>query len=550
MNPNQMLQKIVRWDWFALIIPLIGLSPLLYLQSWFLWEKEHLQFFPLAFAAIIYFFLNEGKSDQPVSPNTMRATLAVIGICLGCFFGIVALIRVSPWLAHFTIIWNIFFWALGRFASMSTLRIVGICGLGAVTIPPPFGLDHKLVQTLQSFSSTICSNLMDCTEILYVKRGNIIEIVSKPLFIEEACSGVDSQYALMAVAGVLLLIGNTGFIASLITIVTVPIWAILGNLLRIYSIVIGLEFFNIDLSSGFVHTLLGLLVFSVAAWAHWSSVQLLVFLQKRFFANCTGLRLGWLRNPGTFNPAFLRVKLPSSLPLFALPVLILILFPAGCFAVLNHLRMRMPTISQEVADRMPKADAIPRILSGQRQVRYSQESRTERNQFGQHSHVWAYSGEIGSQTLSFDFVFRDWHPLWVCYQSAGWKTTKIQRVEATGQRDSAVWPLYEVVMENQQGEYAHLLFTFFNENGRMYNYEGALDRDIGARVPVTFLDIVEPPEDFENPLLFQIQQLLVSNNPITPEQMTRQHEMFLNVREILRDASIPVLEAVKASANR
>ena len=81
--------------------------------------------------------------------------------------------------------------------------------------------------------------------VFVFQKGNIIEITARPLFVEEACSGVDSQYALMAVAGGLLLIGRAGLVVSLITIVTVPLWAILGNLLRIYSIVFALEFLNL-----------------------------------------------------------------------------------------------------------------------------------------------------------------------------------------------------------------------------------------------------------------------------------------------------------------
>jgi exosortase/archaeosortase family protein len=83
----------------------------------------------------------------------------------------------------------------------------------------------------------------------------------------------------MAVAGVLLLIGRASLWVSMATIVTVPIWAILGNILRIFAIVLGLEYWNLDLSEGTKHTLLGLVCFSMAAWAHWSSVQFLNFLE-------------------------------------------------------------------------------------------------------------------------------------------------------------------------------------------------------------------------------------------------------------------------------
>ncbi len=40
--------KPTRWDWFALILPLIALAPMLWFQSKLLWNRPHLQFFPMA----------------------------------------------------------------------------------------------------------------------------------------------------------------------------------------------------------------------------------------------------------------------------------------------------------------------------------------------------------------------------------------------------------------------------------------------------------------------------------------------------------------------
>ncbi|MFY8200036.1 MAG: exosortase/archaeosortase family protein, partial [Pirellula staleyi] len=267
------LIRLDRWDWYAIVLPMIAIAPLLFFQAMYLWSREHMQFFPLAICASWSFFYREGQSNALLSLFRVRLSwvLSVMATIL-CF---IALILYSPWMAHVASVLLCVSWAFGKFGNLTPLRICGICGLLAVTIPLPLEMDQTLVQVLQGLSASISSRLMDLTGILHFQKGNIIEIAAKPLFVEEACSGVDSQYALMAVAGILLLVGRAGLVVSLITIVTVPLWAILGNLLRIYSIVFGLEFLNVDLSSGAVHTILGFITFSLAAFAHWSSVQLL-----------------------------------------------------------------------------------------------------------------------------------------------------------------------------------------------------------------------------------------------------------------------------------
>jgi len=275
------IDQVTRWTWIALALPLLALAPLLYMQSRVLLLKPHLQFFPIAILAAIYFLNSEATGSR-----SAKSTERVWGV--PCWIAVVliaiaALYLGSPWLAHFCAIAFVFTWGLIARPQITTLRLAGIAGLLLVTLPPPFGWDKQLVGGLQSLSSICCSRLMDLTQIIHVRRGNVIEISSKPLFVEEACSGVDSQYALMAVAGVLLLLGRAGVWVTLITVVTVPIWAILGNLLRIYLIVIGLEWIGLDLSKGTIHMILGWGVFVFTAWVHWSSVQLLNYFQATYW---------------------------------------------------------------------------------------------------------------------------------------------------------------------------------------------------------------------------------------------------------------------------
>lgn len=400
------------WDWFSLLLPLISVSPLLYLQASLLWAKQHLQFFPLAFAEAAWFLYQEGNTNSAISKVRRRiALLLAIGGILLCY---IALALYSSWLAHSATILLTFAWSLRKFGNLTPSRILGICGLLAVTLPPPNNGDQLIVTGLQSLSTSVSGLLMDITQILHVRSGNVIDIESKSLFVEEACSGVDSQYALMAVAGVMLLVGRAGLVVSLITIVTVSLWAILGNLLRIYPIVFGLEWTGVDLSTGTSHTILGLITFSVAAWAHWSSVQYLNFMSFRYSADelpdfqSAQVPMGQ-GSPTTFSRWSL---------LF--PALMLVMTPASFFGVIS-LHIPLPTVTPQITSTLPSGSDLPEALYSSKRVRFNTTERVkdQAGLMGQHSRIWSYESGEASQTVSLDMPFRGWHTLWVCYAGTG-----------------------------------------------------------------------------------------------------------------------------------
>lgn len=505
----------VAWWFCAFLLPLIALSPLLWMQGAVLMGKPHMQFFPLVILGAVYFL--RGESEPAVSRNPRKWVKWLwIG---GCVVAAVALFLGSPWLAQGCMIGMVGVWALGARPHFSVLRITGIVGLLSVALPPPFGLDHRLVQGLQSLSSLVCSRLMDCAGIVHVRRGNIIEIASKPLFVEEACSGVDSQYALMAVAGVLLLLGRAGWIVSLITIVTVPLWAILGNLLRIFLIVGGLEWFGVDLSQGQVHTVLGLMVFAFTAWVHWSSVQFLNYLQVQYFskANESGGQ-GQERGMGEIQCYKMRWGWVF------VPMLLFVFFPDSVQALIDfHRAPDLPSMTREQADRFPGRGALA-VGSGGRVLGFQTEYRDRDDMLGQHSRIWEVASGVGRMTVCLDFPFRGWHPLWECYINSGWKRLSSQMLE--GQDVNGAF--YETILENDLGDKAVLHFSLFDEEAQPYTFEGSVAfRQHAARWKNTLWNrkgrIVRGTE----PLTFQYQQLAHTNSDPTQEELNELRGMFL-----------------------
>lgn len=532
---NDNPERLGRWNWIALILPLIALSPLLYMQCRLLMQKPHLQFFPLAIAACVYFL---GQSDE--SKGYFRSGAWVIGAwILSILSAMLALYLGSPWLAHVVAIMLVGTWALLARPGLSVLRVVGICGLLVVTLPAPLGWDKRLISGLQSFSSFACSRLMDLTNIVHVRRGNIIEVPRKPLFVEEACSGVDSQYALMAVAGVLLLLGRAHWWVGLVTILTVPIWAILGNLLRIYLIVIGLEWFGIDLSHGTTHTFLGLGVFVFTAWVHWSSVQFLNYLHLRWSSREDGLKTS-IKSKGAVEAETIALgRLGLGWAVF--PMCLFAFFPESVRAVMEfHASSDLPSITQEESGAFPGASDLV-APSGSQLVGFHTAYRDRNDMLGQHSRIWELASDLGPMTVSLDFPFRGWHPLWECYMNSGWQRERSELIESGGVS------FFETVLRNDLGDLAILHFSLFDQEANPYKYEGSVEfRTQGGRWTNTILNRERPGDRAQEPMTFQFQQIAFTSALPTSEQLGFLRQIFLENRAQIVSQSAKVLGVVRS----
>jgi exosortase len=137
----------------------------------------------------------------------------------------------------------------------------------AFAFPVPKRLDELyVVQPLQRLASVVSADALGILGIHVYRSGSIIEIPGMKLLVEEACSGIHSLYALMAMGTALsfgffrLLPARRVWEKVVLIASTVPI-AILANVFRVTITGILAHLFGASMAQGFFHYFSGLMVF-------------------------------------------------------------------------------------------------------------------------------------------------------------------------------------------------------------------------------------------------------------------------------------------------
>lgn len=480
-----------------------------------LWSRPHFQFFPMAWLGFVYFAsLRMGAPRTTQSPLRMAAG---IGLTFLSFFAAAESILISsPWLTYVAGVILVVAWMLFRAGELGWASAIGLTSLLWMTVPLPAGYDNKLIQFLQMQSSSVASLVLDCIGILHLPEGNVIELAHKRLFVDEACSGVDSLYALMAICLSIVLWLRQRLVVAIVSLSLVPVWASCSNIARLIAIVLGIDWLDIDLSHGTPHTILGMVVFAGAFMCDFAFIQ---------FA---GALLG-KKTPAS-TPSFSaapsnRSTLSGKLGIAGTVVFVVSFVALGTYAT-KALSMRslfrFPHFSQETLVTLKQMQVLPEQLADWRYQSFQTVERNSESAFGQYSHVWSYVLNSAQATISTDFPFRGFHLLDICYQGAGWRLKATKQVELYSRNEAGVEePFYSHLsdMKNDEGNYAFVAYALFQLDGTPVRSIAKGARGF-ERFEQTILE----------PVTFQIQVVVTSNEEITPamKQVTQ-----ANLQEIV-----------------
>lgn len=180
------------------------------------------------------------------------------------------------------------------------LRITGFAiALLLLAIPLPYVIYYGLTAPMQAFAAKCAIVGLRGVGIPAVGQGNIIHLSETSLEVAEACSGIRSLYAFLAVGALVAnatpipLWGRFGLF-----LLTIPL-AVAGNAVRVFGSGLGAWLIGPEATHGTIHEIFGLVVFAV-------SLGIFMLLKRIIGAICSsdGRSQSLLsRSPGPMPPS-------------------------------------------------------------------------------------------------------------------------------------------------------------------------------------------------------------------------------------------------------
>jgi len=131
-------------------------------------------------------------------------------------------------------------------------------------IPLPYVIYYELTAPMQAFAAKVAVAGLQVLGVPTVAEGNMIHLPETSLEVAEACSGIRSLYAFLAL-GAIVARSTPGPMWSRILIfaATIPL-SVAGNAVRVLGTGLGAHLIGPEAAEGTVHEMFGLFVFAVS----------------------------------------------------------------------------------------------------------------------------------------------------------------------------------------------------------------------------------------------------------------------------------------------
>ena len=572
--------------WFLLAAVAIGFLPLLIPFFRGQWARSEYQAFPLLLAAIGFFFITRWDTARLIERHhwgwqtlgwlTTLVALGLLGLAMFFF---------SPWLAIVSFVFFSFSVTISIWQHWDVRGIFLIWMLTWLLVPPPLDRDKMFVAKLQLFSSDLTSRILDGLTINHVLEGNIFKLATSPpksLFVDEACSGIVSLVSIITCIAIYAVWQRRSFFHLFLLLGFGFVWTILMNSIRLSLIAWFWDRFQVDLSSGQPHLLLGMGVFLLSAGIVFLVDQLLTELlapietdwrERDRSSDQSGLVLMKIWNALIANrpseeqesdsiPAANQTQqqhqqqqqlrrnrvLATGSPV-GWPVL-LILSMAG-LAQISVVAPSEAKLQSAIRSAMARAVAIDRDFDpvGELEltkINFQTDERDKFDAWGEYSRSFYYQdNDQTTYWVSIDFPFGPhWHDLRDCYKGAGWKIEEETWFKMEIELDSTSAPRLgtswlESGWEADQflttkpnvAETQLVVHSAFYADGKIFNRPraGSLFYDFVTHV-------AKGRDRQEQADYFQIQVVVSHNKMVTPEQEKKARDLITIVSQRFRES--------------
>ncbi len=536
------------WFFFGLFVPLLGMSPLLVLQMQSLIVQQRFLFFPIPIIVGVLLFFRTGGYRIA---SGVRAKIAVGLALLGIGIAVLGTFWFSPWIVQFASVVVIFAWALGAFAGTAWTRIFSLCCLFAVAIPPPSGVDALINTRLQTVAGWGCNGFLDAIWVPNIVEGNVLQIADKKVKLSEISGGPDSFAALLAIGMALVVLRRSTLLVALATVASIPVFYVLGSLIRLVAIAIGFENFEVDLSmgTGFINCAIMVSLGTIAAviLTHISIAAILEPISTSKGANnltaLYRLMTSW-PNTKEWSPQLLpeSAEKPGGAPigrngivLVAVPSLICILIGgAAGYVAISSARTKVSGVrfSEERASILPSQSAFPSQFGSMRMTGFTPTVHSATNPLGRYSNLWKFEDKGSQVFVTLDFPLQSWRPVWTGYQSSGWKILGVKPVEVPAEAGIGNLHVEEVAMQNPYGLYGFIWYAFFDDQG----VPTIEDKELGGG-RLNIIQRLQKNPSAASKAYLQVQLFLESGRELTERETQANRKLFFEIYERLRQQS-------------
>lgn len=131
-------------------------------------------------------------------------------------------------------------------------------------VPLPAIIYNAIAFQLQLFVSKVSVQLISFAGIAVYQSGNVIEVSTGPLAVEEACSGMRSIMALLALTSLFAYFMYHSRVKQWILVVFALPIAVVTNIIRVTVTGLFAHYFGKEFAEGILHESFGLIVFVIA----------------------------------------------------------------------------------------------------------------------------------------------------------------------------------------------------------------------------------------------------------------------------------------------
>lgn len=143
-------------------------------------------------------------------------------------------------------------------------------------IPPPFFLLNAIRLALKDFATRIAASLIMYLGMPAATEGNVIIVQEHRFEVADACTGIRSLMAVTTTAILMAYVFRTGMVKGAVLLAaSIPI-TVAANIVRIIIVAIALVKFDIDLTEGTRHEMVGVFTFCLSLiliWFTWLYLQ-------------------------------------------------------------------------------------------------------------------------------------------------------------------------------------------------------------------------------------------------------------------------------------